>query len=108
MATVLIVGNERESQLELAASLRTRRHSVLVSDYQALSLPTSSTSASGFEIAIFDVTSLTKEGKTILHRFCLGDLREKRAPRVLCYSRVNHGSKLELSMERLGVRFVYV
>jgi hypothetical protein len=104
---VLIVGNERESQAELAASLRMRRHSVLVSDYQALLLPTSNTRASGIEIAIFNVTSLTKEDTTILRQFCLGDLRDKRAPLALCYSRVNHGPKFELAVERLGARFVY-
>jgi hypothetical protein len=107
MATVLIVGNERESQTELAAILRARRHSVLISNYRELSLPTGSMIAAEIEIAIFEVTSLNEDSTTILNQFCLGDLRQKR-PLVLCYSRLNHGPKFELAMERLGVRFVYV
>jgi hypothetical protein len=107
MATILIVGNERERQTELAASLKAHEHSVLISDYQELSLPTGGTIASEVEIAIFDVTSLNERDTSLLRQLCLRDLREARSPLVLCYSLVNRGPGFELAMESIGARFAY-
>jgi response regulator RpfG family c-di-GMP phosphodiesterase len=107
MATVLIVGNDCESRRELAASLRTRGHSVLVSDYQELLLPTGGVIASEVEIAIFDVTSLNERDTSLLRQLCLHDPRETRSPLVLCYSLVNRGPGFELAMESIGARFAY-
>lgn len=108
MATVLIIGSHRESQVDLATCLRARGHSVHVSDYQDLPLSAWTRITPEVEIAIFDVTSINKESMAALQRLCLSDCQTFGKPLVLCYSGVNRGPDFELSMERLGARFVYV
>jgi CheY-like chemotaxis protein len=107
MATVLIVGNERESQTELAASLEVGGHAVTFSDYREQSLSSWDKICSNVDVAIVDVTSLADEKTELLRQFCLRDPRHRNAPPVLCYSRVNRGPHFELAIERLGARFVY-
>jgi hypothetical protein len=94
-------------QTELAESLRARGHSVILSNYTELSLPSSSGLNSGAEIAVFDVTHPARERVAFVRQFCLHNSLGVCAWLVLCYSRVYHGPKFELSIERLGARFVY-
>jgi DNA-binding response OmpR family regulator len=107
MATILLIGSDREYQENLASKLRTRGHAVLMADNLRLSSTDGNDRMSSVEIVVFDVTHFNEDGKRQLRTICQQPRQDGFPVLVLCYSKVYRGPLFELDIERIGARFVY-
>jgi hypothetical protein len=107
MATILLIGQDRIDQENLASKLRARSHAVIVADYCHLPSADWDIRMSSVEIAVFDVTRLDDDCKGQLRRICQQPRHDGLPVLVLCYTRAYRGARFELEIERLGARFVY-
>lgn len=107
MARVLLIGSDRMYQENLATQLRTRGHVVEVANDCRGVTRAQCALRSSAEIVVVDVTQLSEDGRHQLLRICQQPREDGFPSLVLCYSRTNHGPQFELSIERLGARYVY-
>jgi DNA-binding response OmpR family regulator len=106
MASILLVSGDRMGRDDLAAKLRARGHSVILTCTKGLSVKLAAHLQS-VEIVIFDVTALANGDKETLRQLCQFPRQDSCPALVLCYSRIDRGPHFELALERLGVRYVY-
>jgi hypothetical protein len=107
MATILLIGSDQTDQENLAATLRARGHSVLLTENWHFSSTDFNARLSSADIAIVDVTRLDEDSLRQLRHICLRTRQDQFPVHVLCYSRTFRGPRFELDIERLGARFVY-
>jgi DNA-binding response OmpR family regulator len=110
MAKILMIGSGHEQEEVVAVTLRSRGHAVRnVRSHLAMSdTPDASLRTDDTDIIVIDVTRPTDNARGIIRRICHQPRPDGVIALILCYSRVDHGPQFELSVERLGARYVYV
>lgn len=107
MARILLVAPDGSDRENLATILKSKRHSIVAIAACAFVDSDWTAQIQAADIVMFDVTRLTEEEKPILRRVCQQPDCRSFPTRTLCFSRINHGPRFELAIERLGARYVY-
>ena len=107
MARILLIEPDKEQATRIEAFLRLEKHDVIrcniLEAREALEQ-----SLSSRDVAILDVTTDNREIRLALAQIRKYRTHDGPAPMILCISRVKHGPRFELELEKWGARLVYV
>lgn len=108
MPSVLIIDRDQAHSMEIADCLRARQLTVTACRELAGGLQILRREACTWDVVVVNVSDASQPWVAIL-RHLLETCSDKPtpAPLFLCTSRIKRDQQFQLSIERLGVRFVY-